>query len=192
MWYNVIPPFVPLDPDLYPVYPIRTKGLDFSIFRNYIGYIPRNVYLILKQHVVPPTYIPYFVGNQFPIVVQLVTSKERQLVQQLVIAPIPTIVQVTTNLLTYVPRGSAHQPLDGGQLGNSLGGSSRRGDLPREPPFNPLLDLMDGQRLIRTCSYHHGLNHLLCNLYQNYQPCCHIGSYNIQPMSKTLIQMLIS
>jgi hypothetical protein len=63
MWYNVIPPFVPLDPSLYTTYPIGTKGLDSSIFRNYIGYVPRNVYPVLEQHVVPPTYTPYFVGN---------------------------------------------------------------------------------------------------------------------------------
>jgi hypothetical protein len=64
MWYNVIPPFVPLNLSLFPAYQTRAKGLDSSIFRNYIGYIPRNVYLVLEQ-LVPPTYIPYSVGNQF-------------------------------------------------------------------------------------------------------------------------------
>ncbi len=68
MWYNVIPPFVPLDPSLYPTYQIGTKGFDSSIFKNYIGYVPRNVYPIPK-HVVPPTYIPYSIGNQFPTMV---------------------------------------------------------------------------------------------------------------------------
>jgi hypothetical protein len=58
MWYNVIPPFVPLDPKLYQENPIRTKGLEFSIFKNYTCYVPRNVYLVLKQSVVPPTFIP--------------------------------------------------------------------------------------------------------------------------------------
>jgi hypothetical protein len=43
MWYNVIPPFVPLDFSLYLAYPIGTKGFDFLIFRNYIGYVPKNV-----------------------------------------------------------------------------------------------------------------------------------------------------
>ncbi len=80
MWYNVIPPFVPLNPNLYPTYPIGTKGLDSSIFRNYIGYVLGNVYPISKQLVVPPTYIPNFIGNQFLIVVQLVISKDRELV----------------------------------------------------------------------------------------------------------------
>jgi hypothetical protein len=56
MWYNVIPPFVPFDPNLYPTYPTRTKGLDSLIFRNYIGYVPKNVYLVPEQHVVPPIY----------------------------------------------------------------------------------------------------------------------------------------
>jgi hypothetical protein len=63
MWYNVIPPFVPLDPSLYLAYLIRTKGFDSLIFRNYIGYVPGNVYLILKQLIVPPTYTPYLIGN---------------------------------------------------------------------------------------------------------------------------------
>jgi hypothetical protein len=63
MWYNVIPPFVPLDLSLYPTYQIGTKGLDSSIVRNYIGYVPGNVYQVLEQLVVPSTYIPYFVGN---------------------------------------------------------------------------------------------------------------------------------
>jgi hypothetical protein len=43
MWYNVIPPFVPLNPNLCPTYPIITKGFDYSIFRNYIGYVHGNV-----------------------------------------------------------------------------------------------------------------------------------------------------
>jgi hypothetical protein len=48
MWYDVIPPFVPLDPSLYPTYETIAKGLDSSIFRNYTGAIPGNVYLIPK------------------------------------------------------------------------------------------------------------------------------------------------
>jgi hypothetical protein len=62
MWYNVMPPFVPLDPSLYPT---GTKGFDFLIFRNYINYVPRNVYLVFEQLVVPPTYTPYSIGHQF-------------------------------------------------------------------------------------------------------------------------------
>jgi hypothetical protein len=85
MWYDVIPLFVPLNPSLYPTYQTIAKGLDSSIFMNYTGFIPGNVYPIHKQLVVPPTHIPYFVGNQFPIMVQPVTSKNRQPVQQLVI-----------------------------------------------------------------------------------------------------------
>jgi hypothetical protein len=69
MWYNVIPPFVPLDPSLYPTYQIGTKGLDSLIFRNYIGYVLENMYLVPEQPIVPPTYIPYSIGNQLPIVV---------------------------------------------------------------------------------------------------------------------------
>jgi hypothetical protein len=63
MWYNVIPPFVPLVPNLYPSYPTGTKGLDSLVFSNYVGYVLRNVYPIPKQLVVPPTYTPYYVGN---------------------------------------------------------------------------------------------------------------------------------
>jgi len=63
IWYNVIPPFVPLDPNMYPTYLTRTKGFDSSIFRNYISYVPGNLYLVPGQLVVPPTYTPYFMRN---------------------------------------------------------------------------------------------------------------------------------
>jgi hypothetical protein len=49
MWYNVIPPFVRLDPNLYPTYSTRTNELDLTMFRNYACYVPRYVYLIPKQ-----------------------------------------------------------------------------------------------------------------------------------------------
>jgi hypothetical protein len=78
MWYNVIPPFMPLNLSLYLPYQIGVKGLDYLIFRNYTCYVLGNVYPVLEQLVVPPTYIPYFVGNQFPIMVQLVTNKDKQ------------------------------------------------------------------------------------------------------------------
>jgi hypothetical protein len=110
MWYNVIPPFVPLDPSLYPTYQTRAKGLDSLIFRNYISYVPRNVYPIPEQPIIPPTYIPNFVGNQFPTVIQLVINKDKQPVT----TSMPTTIQVITNLPTYVPRRSNHQTSDGG------------------------------------------------------------------------------
>jgi hypothetical protein len=52
------------------------------------------------------------------------------------IAPINTkIHQIGNNLPAHVPKGGyAHHPLDGGQLGDSLGG-----DPPKGPPFNPLV-----------------------------------------------------
>ncbi len=55
-----------------------------------------------------------------------------------------------------------------------------------------LLDLLDGEHLTHTYLYHHGINHLLCNLFQNQQPSYHTRSYNTQPMSKTYIRMLTS
>jgi hypothetical protein len=79
-WYNVIPPFVPLDINLYLTYPIKTNGLEASIFRNYKSYVHGYVYPILEQLVVPTIYTSHFVGNQFPIMVQLVTNIDRQLV----------------------------------------------------------------------------------------------------------------
>ncbi len=63
MWYNVIPPFVPLDPSLYPTYPIGAKGLDLLILKNYACCVPRYVYRVPKQPIVPPTFTPHIVGN---------------------------------------------------------------------------------------------------------------------------------
>jgi hypothetical protein len=41
-------------------------------------------------------------------------------------------------LPTHVPRRNyVHHPLDGGQFGDSFGGSSLRGNPPRGSPFNP-------------------------------------------------------
>jgi hypothetical protein len=40
----------------------------------------------------------------------------------------PTTIQVTTSLPIHIPRGFDHQPLDGGQLGDSPRGNSLRGD----------------------------------------------------------------
>jgi hypothetical protein len=65
MWYNVVPPFVPLDLSLYPTYPTITKGFDSSIFKNSTGHVPRNVYLILEQLIIPPTYTPYSIEINF-------------------------------------------------------------------------------------------------------------------------------
>ncbi len=58
-----------LIPSLYLTYPIGTQGDDPSIFRNYTSYGPRYVYPIFEQPVVPPTFTPHIVGNQFPIMV---------------------------------------------------------------------------------------------------------------------------
>ncbi len=139
MWYNVISPFMLLNCSLYLTYPIGTKGLDSLIFKNYIGYVSGNVYPIPEQTIVLPTYTPYFVGNQFPTMVQLVISRDIQLVQQPITTPIPTIVHVITSLPSYVPRGFAHQPLDGGQPEDLHGRSSLGGDPLGGPPFNPLV-----------------------------------------------------
>jgi hypothetical protein len=48
MWYNVLPPFVPLDLNLYLAYQIEAKGFNSLIFRNYTCYVPGNVYLVLE------------------------------------------------------------------------------------------------------------------------------------------------
>ncbi len=69
--------------------------------------------------------------------VQLITNRDRRPVQQHVTTPIPTIVQVNTSLPTHVFRGFTHQPSDGRQPKDSLGGSSYRGDPLGGPPFNP-------------------------------------------------------
>jgi len=36
-----------------------------------------------------------------------------------------------------------------------------------------MLDHSDGQHLTHTCLYHHGINNMLYNLYQNQQTSCH-------------------
>jgi hypothetical protein len=46
--------------------------------------------------------------------VQLVTSMDRRPVQQLIIAPIPTTIQVNISLPIYVPKGFIQQPPNGG------------------------------------------------------------------------------
>ncbi len=94
--------------------------------------------------------------------VQPMTSKDKQLVQQPIIALVPTNVQVTTNLPIYVCRWFDHQPLHGGQPRDSPGRSSFRRDLLGELTFNPLVASFGWLR-------------------------CHTRSYNTQPMSKTLI-----
>jgi hypothetical protein len=68
--------------------------------------------------------------------VLLVTSKDRQHVQH-VTAPIPITIQGNTLLPTYVPKGSAHQPPDGGQPKDSPRESSPKGNPLGGPPFNP-------------------------------------------------------
>jgi hypothetical protein len=73
-----------------------------------------NVYLVIEQLVVPPTYIPYSIGNQFPPMVQPMINKDRQPVQQPIITSMLTIVHVTISLLTHIPKGYDHQPPDGG------------------------------------------------------------------------------
>ncbi len=107
------------------------------IFNNYIGYVPRYVYLIREQHIVPPTYTPDYVGNQCLIMVQLITNRDRGIICEQVIALIPTTVHVNINLPTQVLRGFAHQTSNGGQLGDSPRESSPEWDAPRGPPFNP-------------------------------------------------------
>jgi hypothetical protein len=80
MWYNVIPPFAPLNLSLYLAYQTGAKGLDYLIFKIYTSYVLGNVYLVPKQPIVPPTYVPYSIRNQLPTMVQSVTNKDRQLV----------------------------------------------------------------------------------------------------------------
>jgi len=83
---------VPLNHSLYLAYPIGTKGLDALIFKNYTSYVPGYVYPILEQPIVPPKFTSHIVGNQFPIMVQLVTNMDKRPIQQSIIAPTLTIV----------------------------------------------------------------------------------------------------
>ncbi len=87
MWYNAIPLFGPLNHSLYLAYSIGTKGFNPSIFRNYTGYVPRYVYRIPKQPIVPPAFTPHIVGKQFLTVVQPVISMDIIPTQQPIIIP---------------------------------------------------------------------------------------------------------
>jgi hypothetical protein len=78
MWYNVKPPLVPLDHSLYRINLTKTKELDSSIFRNYTSYVLGNVYQAHEQPIIPPTYIPYLIGDQFLTMVQPMARKDRQ------------------------------------------------------------------------------------------------------------------
>ncbi len=124
--------------------------------------------------------------------VELVTNKDRQHVQQHVTASVLTIIHVTTNLPTHIPKGliTNHQMED--NLETHLVEVHLEEICRKSNPSIHLLDLLDGQHLIHVCLYHHGINHLLCNLFQNQPPSYHTGSYNTQLMSKTLIQMCTS
>jgi hypothetical protein len=82
MWYNVIPPFVPLYLSLHLTYPTRTKGLDPSIFRNDIGYVHGYVYPSHELLVVPPIYTPRTIGNQFLTLVYSITNMDKGPIQQ--------------------------------------------------------------------------------------------------------------
>ncbi len=64
-------------------------------------------------------------------------NKDTQIVQQPVITLVPTILQVSINLPTYVPIRFNHQPLDGRQPRDSSRRSSPKGNLPRQPLINP-------------------------------------------------------
>jgi hypothetical protein len=71
---------------------IITKGFDLMMFKNYIGYVPKHTYIVFEQPIVPHAFIPHTIGNEFLIVVQLITSMDRIPIQQLVTVPLPTIV----------------------------------------------------------------------------------------------------
>jgi hypothetical protein len=64
-------------------------------------------------------------------------SKDKQFVQQPIIASMPTTIHVTTSLPTHIPKVYYHKPPDGRQPGDSPKGSSPGGDPSKKPPFNP-------------------------------------------------------
>jgi len=69
--------------------------------------------------------------------VQPMINKDKQFVQQPIIASMPTTIHVTTSLRTHIPKGSYHKPPDGRQPGDSPRRSSPGKDPSRKPPFNP-------------------------------------------------------
>ncbi len=62
------------------------------MFNNSIGQeVPRHAYLVPEQPIIQHAFTPHTIGNEFPIMVQLVTSMDRRHVQ-LVTMPLPTII----------------------------------------------------------------------------------------------------
>jgi hypothetical protein len=50
MWYNTVPPFIPMDPNMYPMYYSRIKGPDPSIFKRKEKYVSNTT----QAELVPP------------------------------------------------------------------------------------------------------------------------------------------
>jgi hypothetical protein len=60
MRYNVVPPYIPLDPNLYPKYFLRIKGFELLISRDKTcKYVTNNNQPMPKQHVVYSNIVPY-------------------------------------------------------------------------------------------------------------------------------------
>jgi hypothetical protein len=65
---NVIPPYILLNPNLYPTYTIETKGFDPLISKNYTSYVLGYILTLEQPSVIPLIQTPQTVGNQFAIV----------------------------------------------------------------------------------------------------------------------------
>jgi len=58
-----------------------------------------NASLILKQPIIPPTYIPHSIGNEFLIVVQRLTNRKKH-----IIVLISTLYRLTPNYQLMYPK----------------------------------------------------------------------------------------
>ncbi len=74
---NGIPPYIPLNLNLYLTYTTKTKGFDPLISNNYTSYVLGYILVPEQPGVIPLIQMPQTIGNQFATLVQLVINTNR-------------------------------------------------------------------------------------------------------------------
>jgi hypothetical protein len=70
MWYNIIPYFVPMDPNMYSMYYLRIKGFDPWISGKTKG----NAINVTQPELLPPIKQPVFIMKGVPIQPTMATT----------------------------------------------------------------------------------------------------------------------